>query len=61
MSGDRVAGCTVHEVTPELDSGPILGQVSVPVLSNETAETLSKKVLRLEHLLYPIVLRRLVS
>ena len=61
LSGDRVAGCTVHEVTPELDSGPILGQLSVPVLSNETAETLSKKVLTLEHLLYPIILRRLVS
>ena len=61
LSGDRLAGCTVHEVTPELDSGPILGQVSVPVLSNETAETLSKKVLTLEHLLYPIILRRLVS
>ena len=60
LSGDFEAGCTVHEVTPELDDGPILGQASCQ-LTNDTAEILAKKVLKLEHLLYPIVLRRFVS
>ena len=61
MSGDCEAGCTVHEVTPELDNGPILGQARTPISCNETVEILAKKVLKLEHLLYPIVLRRFVS
>jgi len=59
--GDFEAGCTVHEVTSELDDGPILGQARLPVAPNDTGEILAKKVLKLEHLLYPIVLRRFVS
>ena len=61
FSGDSEAGCTVHEVTPELDDGPILGQTRLPIAPNDTEEILAKKVLKLEHLLYPIVLRRFVS
>lgn len=57
-AGDEVAGCTVHEVTNLLDQGPILGQAQVPVLSSDTAETLSQRVLVAEHQLYPAVLRR---
>ncbi|MCB2135501.1 MAG: phosphoribosylglycinamide formyltransferase, partial [Rhodobacteraceae bacterium] len=52
------AGCTVHEVTPVLDDGPILGQTRVPVLPGDTAETLAARVLVQEHRLYPAVLRR---
>ncbi|MEO8022882.1 phosphoribosylglycinamide formyltransferase [Polaromonas sp.] len=47
------AGCTVHQVTAELDHGPILAQAAVPVLPGDTAETLSARVLVQEHLLYP--------
>lgn len=55
---DREAGCTVHEVTADLDAGPILGQARVPVLAFDTEETLAARVLTQEHRLYPAVLRR---
>ncbi len=60
-AGDTAAGCTVHEVTAELDAGPVLGQAVVPVLPGDTAETLSARVLVQEHRLYPEVLRRFVA
>ncbi|MBK4215544.1 phosphoribosylglycinamide formyltransferase [Paracoccus caeni] len=57
-AGDAEAGATVHEVTPDLDSGPMLGQVRVPVLPGDTSEALAARVLVQEHRLYPAVLRR---
>ncbi len=57
-AGDAEAGCTVHEVTPVLDDGPVLGQARVPVMPGDTAETLAARVLVQEHRLYPAVLRR---
>ena len=60
-AGDREAGCTVHEVTADLDAGPILGQSRVPVLPGDTPETLAARVLVAEHRLYPAVLRRWVE
>ncbi len=60
-AGDTEHGCTVHEVTSELDGGPILGQAKVAVESGDTPETLAAKVLPYEHQLYPAVLRRFVS
>ncbi len=57
-AGDREAGCSVHLVTPELDDGPVLGQARLTIAENETAQTLSSRVLKLEHRLYPQVLRR---
>ncbi|ARE81558.1 phosphoribosylglycinamide formyltransferase [Roseovarius mucosus] len=57
-AGDQEAGCTVHEVTAELDEGPILGQARVPVLATDTPDTLAERVLVQEHILYPAVLRR---
>lgn len=57
-AGDAEAGCTVHEVTPVLDDGPILGQARVPVLPDDTPDTLAARVLVQEHRLYPAVLRR---
>lgn len=52
-AGDREAGATVHLVTSELDSGPILAQARVPVLPGDTAETLAARVLEAECALYP--------
>ena len=52
-AGCRVAGVTVHEVTAELDHGPILAQAVVPVMSDDTPETLSARVLAQEHRVYP--------
>ncbi|MCL7465096.1 phosphoribosylglycinamide formyltransferase [Phaeovulum sp. NW3] len=60
-AGDTQAGCTVHEVTPVLDDGPILGQARVPVEPGDTADTLAARVLKMEHQLYPAVLRRFAA
>lgn len=57
-AGDTEAGCTVHEVTPVLDDGPILGQARVPVEPGDTPDELAARVLVQEHRLYPAVLRR---
>jgi phosphoribosylglycinamide formyltransferase-1 len=60
-AGDAEAGATVHEVTPDLDSGPLLGQARVPVLAEDTPEVLAARVLLKEHQLYPAVLRRFAA
>ncbi|MBN8754435.1 MULTISPECIES: phosphoribosylglycinamide formyltransferase [Variovorax] len=52
-AGCKVAGVTVHQVTTELDHGPILAQAVVPVLPGDTAASLAGRVLAQEHLLYP--------
>lgn len=54
--GVRIHGCTVHFVTPEIDSGPIIAQAAVPVVSDDTAESLAARVLEAEHRLYPMAL-----
>lgn len=60
-AGDAEAGCTVHEVTAELDDGPILGQARVKILPGDSPDSLGARVLAQEHLLYPLVLRRFAS
>lgn len=60
-AGDAEHGCTVHEVTPRLDDGPVLGQARVPVLPGDTPDTLAARVLVQEHKLYPAVLRRFAA
>lgn len=57
-SGEAETGCTVHEVTAELDDGPILGQARVPVLAGDTPDSLAERVRAAEHRLYPAVLLR---
>jgi phosphoribosylglycinamide formyltransferase-1 len=59
-AGDAEAGCSVHEVTEELDGGPVLGQSRVPIRPGDTPERLAARVLVEEHKLYPAVLRRFV-
>ena len=60
-AGDSHAGCSVHEVTAELDGGPILGQARVPILTQETPDSLAARILPYEHQLYPAVLRRFIA
>lgn len=55
--GAKVSGVTVHLVTPELDGGPIILQRSVPVLDDDTAETLARRILVEEHRAYPDAVR----
>jgi phosphoribosylglycinamide formyltransferase-1 len=57
-AGDAEAGCSVHFVTPELDSGPIIIQARVPILEGDTPETLAARVLEQEHRIYPEAIRR---
>jgi phosphoribosylglycinamide formyltransferase 1 len=56
-AGMRIAGCTVHFVTEGMDEGPVIGQAAVPVLSDDTADTLAGRVLTVEHKIYPQALR----
>jgi phosphoribosylglycinamide formyltransferase-1 len=60
-AGDTEAGATVHEVTTDLDSGPILGQARVPIKPGDTPQTLAARVLEREHELYPLILRRFAA
>ncbi|MGB7420262.1 MAG: phosphoribosylglycinamide formyltransferase [Comamonas sp.] len=59
-AGCRFVGCTVHQVTAELDVGPIVEQAVVPVLAGDTAEQLAARVLTQEHLIYPRAVSRLL-
>ena len=60
-AGCRFAGASVHQVTSQLDVGPILDQAVVPVLPGDTPETLAGRVLTQEHLLYPRAVRQFLS
>lgn len=60
-AGATIAGCTVHIVTPDLDAGPILAQAAVPVLGDDTEDSLSARILEREHRLYPAALAWLAS
>ncbi|WP_417805061.1 phosphoribosylglycinamide formyltransferase [Thalassospira lucentensis] len=56
-AGVKFAGCTVHYVVPEVDSGPIIAQAVVPVLPGDDAGKLAKRILKQEHRIYPQVIR----
>ena len=60
-AGCKLAGATVHQVTAELDHGPILAQAAVPVLPGDDADTLAARVLSQEHLIYPRAIAALLS
>lgn len=60
-AGVRLHGCTVHFVTPETDSGPIIAQAAVPVAAGDTEAALSERVLKAEHRLYVLALRLLAE
>jgi len=56
-AGVKQHGCTVHYVTQAMDAGPIIAQAAVPVLPDDTEDTLAARVLEQEHILYPLGLR----
>jgi len=55
--GVKIHGCTVHFVTPRVDHGPIVIQAAVPILSDDTEQTLAARVLQQEHVIYPQAVR----
>ncbi len=56
-AGVKLAGCSVHFVRPDVDTGPIIAQAAVPVLPDDTPDSLAVRVLEQEHLIYPMALR----
>jgi phosphoribosylglycinamide formyltransferase-1 len=56
-AGAKTHGATVHFVVPEMDSGPIIAQAAVPVLADDTPQTLAARVILVEHKIYPAALR----
>ena len=60
-AGVRISGCTVHFVTNQLDSGPIIAQVAVPVLRNDNPEKLAARVLQQENKIYPLALEQVAK
>jgi phosphoribosylglycinamide formyltransferase-1 len=58
---EKYSGCTVHFVNSKLDTGQIIHQKKVKILKNDTSEKLSKRILKQEHLLYPIALDKIIS
>ncbi len=59
--GALITGCTVHFIRTEMDAGPIVAQAAVPVMPNDTADTLAARVLDAEHKLYPHALHLVAS
>jgi len=60
-NNDKYSGCTVHIVNSKLDSGKIILQKKVKIYKNDNIETLSKRVLKQEHKLYPAAIKRLFN
>jgi phosphoribosylglycinamide formyltransferase-1 len=55
--GVKISGCTVHFIDEGMDTGPVIIQAAVPVSQDDTEETLSEKILKLEHKIYPEAIR----
>jgi len=60
-NNDKYAGCSVHFVTAKIDSGKIIMQKKVKIKKNDTIDSLSKKVLKKEHLLYPAAIKKIYN
>ncbi len=60
-AGVRIAGCSVHFIRAQMDTGPIIAQAAVPVMGDDTAESLAARVLSAEHILYPQALGLVAS
>ena len=61
QSGAKISGCTVHFVRVEMDAGPIVIQGAVPILANDTPDTLAARILKTEHDIYPRALEMVAS
>ena len=55
--GVRITGCTVHYVRPDMDTGPVILQAAVPILDGDDADMLAARILRQEHVIYPMALK----
>ena len=60
-NNDKYSGCTVHYVTPKLDSGKIILQRKVKIFKNDNAKSLKKRILKQEHKIYPKALKMILN
>lgn len=60
-AGAKKSGCTVHFVREEMDAGPVIAQAAVDVSPNDTKETLAAKILKEEHKIYPLALKKILQ
>lgn len=60
-SADTESGCSIHYVTAKMDDGPIIAQARVPILKNDTISSLSDRILKEEHRLYPITIQAVME
>lgn len=60
-AGEKVTGCTVHFVVPEVDSGPVILQAEVPILKNDTEQSLAERIHVEEHKIYPQALKQIAE
>ncbi|WP_273760137.1 phosphoribosylglycinamide formyltransferase [Bartonella sp. ML70XJBT.G] len=61
QAGVKISGCTIHLVTEDMDAGKILAQAAVPVFLSDTIESLAQRVLKAEHILYPLALKNFIE
>ncbi|WP_455478293.1 phosphoribosylglycinamide formyltransferase [Bartonella sp. B10] len=61
QAGVKITGCTVHLVTEDMDAGTIIAQAAVPVCTNDTIDSLTQRVLKIEHKLYPQALKAFIE
>ena len=61
LNNEKYSGCTVHIVNSKLDSGKIILQQRVKINKRDTAQTLRKKILKKEHILYPKAIKKIIS
>jgi len=57
----KIHGCSVHYVVPEMDAGELIIQAAVPVLKDDTAQSLRDRVLTAEHIIYPLALQKVIT
>jgi len=60
-AGVKFAGCTVHYVTEEVDAGPIIAQAAVPVMPDDSVESLESRILKQEHIIYPAAIEAIAA
>lgn len=60
-AGVKIAGCTVHYVTPEIDAGKIIVQGAVPVFEDDSVQSLSERILKMEHKCFPIAVKGILT
>tara|TARA_B100000989_G_scaffold298206_1_gene286554 strand:+ start:1901 stop:2455 length:555 start_codon:yes stop_codon:yes gene_type:complete len=60
-AGVKIAGCTIHYVSQDMDAGPIIAQAAVPVMPNDSEDILAARILQQEHIIFPLALKMIAE